>query len=251
VRNPRIVPWFSAGAASAVAAAMVVAERHDEIRIVYIDPGSEHLDNERFRTECEAWIGHPIETLKSEKYADTWEVWEDRKFLVSPYGAPCTGELKKKLRFAFQEPDDIQVFGFTADPREIKRAERFREQNPEVNLRTPLIERGLTKDDCLGLLTAAGIEPPAMYRLGYDNNNCIGCVKGGIGYWNKIRTDFPEVFARMADLEQRIGATVLRRNGHRLPLIDLDPNAGRMSRPHDFECSVLCSGVLSDLEAAA
>lgn len=31
-----------------------------------------------------------------------------------------------------------------------------------------------------------------MYDLGYANNNCIGCVKGGIGYWNKIRIDFPE-----------------------------------------------------------
>jgi len=249
--DARHVLWFSHGAASAVAARIVVAEHPNNVRLVFTDPGAEHPDNERFRRECEAWIGHPVEVLKSEKYADTWEVWEDRKFLVSPYGAPCTGELKKKLRFAFQQPDDVQVFGFTADQREIKRAERFREQNPEVNLRTPLIERGLTKDDCLGLLEAAGIEVPAMYRLGYDNNNCIGCVKGGAGYWNKIRVDFPEVFDRMAQLEQRIGATVLRKNGKRLPLIDLDPNAGRMSKPHDFECSILCSGVLSDLEATS
>lgn len=243
----RHVLWFSHGAASAVATRLVLAEGHRDVRIVYTDPGAEHPDNERFRAECLAWFGHPIEVLKSEKYEDTWDVWERTGFLVGPSGARCTGELKKKLRFAFQEPEDVQVFGFTADPREIKRAERFREQNPEVNLRTPLIERGLTKDDCLGLLSAAGIEPPAMYGLGYDNNNCIGCVKGGAGYWNKIRVDFPEVFARMADLEQRIGATVLRRNGQRLPLVDLDPNAGRMSKPHDFECSVLCSGALETL----
>ncbi len=46
-----------------------------------------------------------------------------------------------------------------------------------------------------------------MYDLGYPNNNCIGCVKGGMGYWNKIRKDFPEVFqkravARSVDLEE-------------------------------------------------
>ena len=35
---------------------------------------------------------------------------------------------------------------------------------------------------------------PLMYDLGYPNNNCIGCVKGGMGYWNHIRKDFPEVF---------------------------------------------------------
>lgn len=247
VKQSRLVCWFSAGAASAVATRLVLAEQHPDVRIVYIDPGSEHPDNVRFREECVAWLGQAIEVLRSEKYQDTWEVWENTRYLVGPTGARCTGELKKKLRFAFQQPGDVQVFGFTADPREVKRAERFREQNPEVNLRTPLIESGLTKDDCLGLLAAAGIEVPAMYRLGYDNNNCIGCVKGGAGYWNKIRVDFPEVFARMADLEQRIGATVLRRNGKQLPLINLDPDAGRMSKPHDFECSVLCSGVLESL----
>lgn len=244
----RLVCWFSAGAASAVATRLILAERHEDVRVVYIDPGSEHPDNVRFREECAAWLGQSVEILRSAKYQDTWEVWEKTRYLVGPTGARCTGELKKKLRFAFQQPDDIQVFGFTADQREVKRAERFREQNPEVNLRTPLIESGLTKDDCLGLLAAAGIELPAMYRLGYDNNNCIGCVKGGAGYWNKIRTDFPDVFARMASLEQRIGATVLRRNGKQLPLIDLDPGAGRMSKPHDFECSALCSGVLEDLD---
>lgn len=248
MNSRRHVLWFSNGAASAVAARLVLAEQHTSVHIVSINPGAEHPDNARFSKECAAWFGHPIEALRSEKYADTWAVWEKTRYLVGPTGARCTGELKKKVRFAYQRPDDIQVFGFTADAREVKRAERFREQNPEVNLRTPLIERGLTKDDCLGLLAAAGIEVPVMYRLGYDNNNCIGCVKGGAGYWNKIRVDFPEVFARMADLEQRIGATVLRRNGHRLPLIDLDPSAGRMSKPHDFECSLLCSGVLDDLE---
>ena len=32
-----------------------------------------------------------------------------------------------------------------------------------------------------------------MYDLGYPNNNCIGCIKGGMGYWNRIRKDFPDI----------------------------------------------------------
>jgi len=43
-----------------------------------------------------------------------------------------------------------------------------------------------------------------MYKLGYKNNNCIGCVKGGKGYWNKIRVDFPEHFARMSKIEREL-----------------------------------------------
>jgi hypothetical protein len=89
-----------------------------------------------------------------------------------------------------------------------------------------------------------------MYLLAYRNNNCIGCVKGGMGYWNKIRRDFPDVFARMAQLEQHIGATVLRSNGRRLPLVDLDPKAGRYTDEPNIECSILCSAVADGLAAA-
>ena len=43
------------------------------------------------------------------------------------------------------------------------------------------------------MLQNAGIELPEMYKLGYQHNNCIGCVKSsGAGYWNKIKIDFPE-----------------------------------------------------------
>jgi hypothetical protein len=250
--NTRTVIWFSCGAASAVAAKLVLGEQgHGNVEIVYTYTGSEHPDNARFIRDAAAWFGHEVHTVKSHRYEDTWQVWEDTRYLVGPTGARCTGELKKKPRFAFQRPDDVQVFGFTADPREILRADRFREQNPEVDLRTPLIERGVTKADCLGVLDAVGIRLPAMYLLGYRNNNCIGCVKGGMGYWNKIRRDFPDVFARMAQLERHIGATVLRTNGQRLPLVELDPHAGRYSDEPNIECSILCSAVADDLAVAA
>jgi hypothetical protein len=187
-RLPRTLVWFSAGAASAVAALLTIAHG-DDPTIVYVDPGSEHPDNERFLTDCEAAFGRPITRLKSDRYRDTWQVFEERRFLNSPAGALCTAELKKRVRFAFQLPDDVQVFGYTAE--EVNRAERFREQNPGIELRTPLITSGLTKSDCLAMIDRMGIELPAMYKLGYRNNNCIGCVKGGMGYWNKIRRDFP------------------------------------------------------------
>ena len=63
----------------------------------------------------------------------------------------------------------------------------------------------------MGMLWKAGIKQPVMYSMGYNNNNCIGCVKGGMGYWNKIRKDFPEVFAQMAQIERDVGATCLKR----------------------------------------
>lgn len=240
----RTVVWFSAGAASAIATRLVLADRPDDLAICYVDPGSEHPDNERFLAECEEWFNHPITRLRSERYVDTWQVWTERRFLVGPQGAPCTAELKRRVRFGFERPDDVQVFGYTAEERH--RADRFREQNPGVTLATPLIDHGLTKSDCLALIDRAGIELPAMYALGYRNNNCVGCPKGGIGYWNKIRRDFPEVFDRMAKLERDIGASVLREDNRRgdggpLWLDELDPERGDHADEPDFECSLMCA----------
>lgn len=237
----RTICWFSAGAASAVATMLTLAEvgRVDTV-VVYTDPGSEHPDNARFINDCETWFHHGITRLRSDKYRDTWQVWEERRFIVSPQGALCTTELKKKIRQQFQQPDDIQVFGYTAE--EQHRADRFREQNPEVDLRTPLIERSLSKADCLGIIERAGIALPAMYLLGYRNNNCVGCPKGGIGYWNTIRRDFPAVFDRMAALERDIGHSVLSDAAGPVWLDMLDPLRGDLLTEPDIECSLLCAG---------
>ena len=75
-----------------------------------------------------------------------------------------------------------------------------------------------------------------MYDMGYSNNNCVGCVKGGKGYWNKIRIDFPEVFAQRAKLERDIGASCI--NG--VYLDELMPGDGRMQEEIMPECGIMC-----------
>lgn len=268
----RVLAWFSAGAASAVATKLALAEHGERVEVWRIDPGSEHPDNERFAADCARWFGVEVRNAKSGRYADTWEVWAKRRFLVGPSGALCTTELKKMVRHGIERPDDVQVFGYTAE--EAHRADRFREQNPGVELWTPLIDVGLTKSDCLAIVDRAGIEMPAMYQLGYKNNNCIGCPKGGMGYWNKIRRDFPDVFERMAALETELGATVLReqvatgeirkwtdddgevhqevvRQSVPLPLHQLDPNRGNHADEPDFECSLMCAIAEDTLDGAA
>ena len=234
----RRVRWFSAGAASAVATKLDLAEHPGGV-VAYCDPGSEHSDNARFLTDCEAWFGVPILRLRSEKYADTWQVFSERRFLVSQSGALCSTELKKKLRQAFQEPGDVQVFGFTSEEKD--RADRFRANNVEVDLLTPLIDHDLTKQDCLAMVDRAGIVLPAMYRLGYHNANCIGCVHGGMGYWNKIRVDFPDVFDRMAGMERDIGHALNKDDDGPVWLDELDPDRGDYPTEITPDCSILCA----------
>jgi hypothetical protein len=244
--TPRIVSWFSRGAASAVATKLAIAEHGPDVVVACIALTAEHPDSARFADECEAWFGLPITYLRSERYADTWAVWEGERFLVGPQGAPCTGILKKAVRHSFQRPDDQQVFGYTSD--EAKRADRFRLNDPGVTILTPLIDRGLTKADCHALLDSQGIKRPAMYDLGFSNNNCIGCPKGGMGYWNAIRVHFPETFARMALLERDIGHAVLSeeipgagRKKRPVWLDELDPDRGDFGADQPPDCSITCA----------
>lgn len=237
----RIVCWFSCGAASAVATKLAIAENDGQLplTIAYTEVAEEHPDNKRFLSDCEKWFGVPITILKNEKYnGSIYEVFRKERFLVGPSGAACTRLLKKEVRRKFEKPGDIQVFGYTSE--EQNRADRFIDANNEVRLSTPLIERGLTKQDCLAMLERAGIGLPMMYLLGYKNNNCIGCVKGGAGYWNKIRQDFPVHFERMARMEEHLGRTVCKTNGKRIFLRQLPPDAGRYESESSVECGIFC-----------
>ena len=248
--EPRIVCRFSCGAASAVATKLTLAKYpRERVVITYSDPGSEHPDNKRFLADCQNWFGQEIITLRSDKYADTWAVFEGERFLRSREGAKCTGMLKRAPTYDFQQPGDVLVFGYTVE--EEDRAESFRLQNFEQPFLTPLIDAGLTKADCLAMIQRAGIELPAMYRLGYHNNNCIGCVKGGMGYWNKIRRDFPETFERMAALQRQLGRGSAFFQGKagegRVMLDDLAPDRGKYDDEPDIECSLMCHTAEADL----
>jgi len=242
--KPRAVCWFSCGVTSAIAARLTLdLYRGHEIRIVYCDTRSEHPDNYRFMDEWQEHLNHPIERIGSDEYRDIWDVFDKTRWLVGPQGARCTAELKKRVRFNFQEPDDIQVFGF--DSSENDRAERFRQNNPEIHLETPLIALGRSKLSCAEEVMRAGIELPEIYRLGFRNANCIGCPKGQMGYWNKIRSVFPDVFARMSKVERDLDVAINKSYAgdgerKRVFLDELDPDAGNYEAEPSIECGLSC-----------
>ncbi len=201
----RTVCWFSCGAASAVATRMTLSKNPAAI-VARCETSAEHPDNERFLGDCERWFNKPVVRLRSDRYADTWAVWEARRYLSGFNGAPCTGELKFAPRLDFQLPSDTHVFGYTADKADRKRADNLRETYPEMRIETPLIVAGLTKANVLALVEGAGIKLPVMYGLGFHNNNCIPCVKAtSPAYWALIRREFPAEFERMAKLSRELG----------------------------------------------
>lgn len=232
--NP-VLAWWSGGVTSAVACKLTL-EKYSNVRIVYIHIGTHHDDTLRFKRHCELWYGQVIEQVQSKFFYDQFQVIHKKKFINSPYGAPCTNELKKKLREQImKEPYHCQIWGFEFELSQINRAIRMSEQYSFVS-EYPLIDNKLNKEQCFGILQLAGLKKPAMYSQGYNNNNCIGCVKGGKGYWNKIRKDYPKVFKKMADLETEIGATCIKD----VALKDLDPNVGILPTEIMPNCGLFC-----------
>ena len=232
----RIVCWFSCGAASAVATKLAIAENDGKLPLIiaYTEVLEEHSDNKRFLLDCERWFDQEIIILGNDKYnRSIYETFKTSAMNIKG-SAPCTQKLKKQVRMKFEQPNDRQVFGYTAE--EQNRLDRFIDANNDVDIWTPLIDKGLGKEDCLAMLKNANIELPEMYRLGYHNNNCIGCVKGGMGYWNKIKIDFPEQFNRMATLERFKSQTVLKDRY----LDELKPTDGNYPKEQNIECSIFC-----------
>jgi 3'-phosphoadenosine 5'-phosphosulfate sulfotransferase (PAPS reductase)/FAD synthetase len=249
---PRIVCQFSCGAASAVATKLVLGQLGHILEVVIVNAFivEEHPDNRRFLADCQEWFGRPVEVLSNEKYkASVREVFRREQYLKGRYGTPCSRALKRKVLDVMRRPNDVLVLGYTAE--ESARYESFLEEFPDTPAIAPLIDRGLTKNDVLAMVERAGIELPMMYRLGYQNANCIGCVKGGQGYWNKIRRDFPEHFWEMAMLELDLGPGAYlfrdRKTGQRYPLVQLDPNSGRHDEPLP-SCSGMCEVAEAELD---
>lgn len=207
--NPAII-WFSGGVTSAVAT-KIALRKYRDVQIYYIETNAQDPDTQRFLVDCRKWFQHDIHIRMSLKYHNPIDVFRKRHYINGVSGAPCTYYLKKKVRYSIEDEIgvwDAQVFGF--DISERKRAQRFKEQYPNARAVFPLIDEGLSKSDCMAILRKNQIEIPQMYRLGFRNNNCIGCVKGGKGYWNAIREHFPDKFTEMAQLEREIGASCIK-----------------------------------------
>lgn len=246
MKGQTIAVWVSCGLASAVAAKLTF-ERYgaaNEIKLCNNPVIEEGEDNQRFLRDVAEWVHAPIERITHPSYPNcsAEEVWDRRGGMSFPHGAPCTVSLKKEARQIWERSNhvDWHVLGFTAE--ECARHERF-VLTERSNVLPVLIDAGVTKQDCLDMVVAAGIEPPLAYALGYPNANCRGCVKAtSPTYWNLVRKVDPEAFERRAIQSRRLGAKLARVGNQRVFLDELSPDArGRSLRSLKMpDCGSFC-----------
>jgi hypothetical protein len=248
---PRTLAWWSTGAASAVMARMVLQDDPEAI-IARCETNNEDPDNYRFEADVMRRLNRSVTLLQSEKYHSVPDVWRGERYMAGNEGAPCTREMKITPRIAFQLPTDTHVFGYTADAKDKARFDALKDNYPELIVRAPLIDGGVTKAATLAMVESWGIALPRSYAMGFPNANCLqtGCVKAtSPDYWSLYRQQFPDNFARTAAYAREIGARLTRIKGERI-FIDEIPADWPTTNPIVPACDFLCHLATQDLEAA-
>lgn len=204
----KIVSWWSGGVTSAVTCKICIdLFGIENVAIIFIDTCNEDDDTYRFKLDCESWYGAKIETISGvEKYGSIQDVWRKYMSLNVATGAICSTKLKREVREDWEKKNEYtyQAFGFELS--ESKRALSMTKNNPNAKAIYPLLLYGYSKDDCIKIIRDTGISVPRMYELGFRNNNCFktGCVQGGIGYWQKMKREYPDKFNAMASMEHEL-----------------------------------------------
>jgi hypothetical protein len=150
----------------------------------------------------------------------------------------------------------VHVLGYTVEEKD--RFEDWLDFNPQLWAIAPLIDKGLSHDDCLAIISRAGLRLPEMYRLGFDNANCIGCPKGGQRYWQRIRQHFPERFRQVQKIQESIGPGAYflsfrsgPRKGERMSLAELPLVVDEAAKEPSISCGFFCEAAEQDIRGSA
>jgi hypothetical protein len=222
----RVVVGFSGGVTSAWCAGWALRTYpREEVILMWHDTKEEHPDTYRFIHEMAAALDMPI-TERSDGRSVT-QVFRDEGFLGNNQNSMCSRILKQDQGNLFiRELKDagyevVKVVGMSAkEPKRVARQAALALEGG-FTLRMPMIETDTTKQEAVDWVLSIGVKPSAMYCWS-EHANCVGCVKGGMAYWQAVAKHAPEVFAQRVALEEEFGHGILR-GGDRehYPLKDL------------------------------
>lgn len=215
VSKRKVIVGFSGGITSAWCAGWALRTYpRDEVVLLWHDTKEEHPDTYRFLHEMASVLAHPI-TERSHGMSVT-ELFMDEEFLGNNQQTFCSRKLKAEQCARYVRElrtqgvtEIVKVIGYSAN--EPKRVARMvgHAALDQIQVRFPVIEQGVTKQETADWCLSVGVKPSAMYCWA-EHANCIGCVKGGRAYWLAVAEHAPDVFEQRARLEEHFGHTILR-----------------------------------------
>lgn len=203
------VAMFSGGAGS-WAAAKRAAQRHGpgDLTLLFTDPRMEDGDLYRFLPEAAANVGAELVQIADGR--TPWEVFRDVRILSAQRDA-CSRILKRELadRWLREHCDPAETVVYIGiDWSEVHRFERLRDRRAADGWRyeAPMCEAPyLTREDVFAWMRSEGLEPPRLYALGFQHNNCGGfCIKAGKGHFVNLLRTLPDRYAYHEKKEQEL-----------------------------------------------
>lgn len=181
---------YSTGAASAEVAWRVVEEHGPEnVILLTADTKKEHADNWRFARQVQERLG--CEWVVVADGRTPMQVGRDARVVPNNRMAVCSRVLKRELLDKyraehFDPADTIVYLGY--DWTEPHRVEAAREHWAPWTVDCPLTRPPyLFKQQIFELFRERGIEPPLLYKQGFQHANCSGgCVRGGQAQWSLL-----------------------------------------------------------------
>lgn len=213
--NKRIIVGHSGGVTSARCLGWALENFPREIVVaLWHDTKKEDEDTIRFLFEIAKVLN--IEVTERSDGRSVEEVEDDNNALANNRMAFCSRILKAEQKEKYfkelrsQGINDItNCLGFSSiEWQRVQRA-TMNAQIGGYTVRFPIIELGLTKQQCADWCIALGVKPPRMY-LWSEHANCVGCRRGGKAYWLAVKDNRPDVFLESIQREKEFGHTFLK-----------------------------------------
>lgn len=211
----KVIVGFSGGVTSAWCAGWALRNfPKDEVVFLFHDTKEEHPDTYRFIREMAEALQHPV-TEQSDGRSVT-QLFYDQNAIANNRMAFCSRILKAEQRDKYFKylrsigvTEIVNVVGFSLiEEQRVQRA-TARAEASGYSVRFPVVEDGVSKQECADWCNSLGVRPSEMY-LWSEHSNCIGCVRGGKAYFLKVKENAPEVFEQRASLEEEFGHTILK-----------------------------------------
>ena len=186
----------------------------DEVVALFHDTHREHADTYRYLRQMAERLGIDITERSDGRSVE--QVEDDEHALANNRMAFCSRILKAEQKDRYYEElraagvtEIVLVLGFSS--REWQRIQRatMRAAADGYAVMFPLVTAGITKQECADWSLALGVPLPSMYRWS-DHANCVGCRRGGKGYWLAVKANEPAIFDAAKAREAEWGHTFLK-----------------------------------------
>lgn len=151
----------------------------------------------------------PIHVIPKSQFTDVDLVSKNGKSLLMPVFTTYSGKLGRLPTFCSSEWKRYIVMRYLRKVLKIKRAEMWLgisiDESNRMTLskdkwlehRYPLIEKGLSRQDCIQIVEDMGWPTP-------PKSACWSCPHGGNKDWRKLRDEYPEDFQKAIELDEHL-----------------------------------------------